>query len=778
MKSLKKIFYQYILLLLCINFISSQVYEAAINGKVSVSSFLAPHSEFLSSLRKEVPRKLWEKFNEYSRFIPGLYAAFQEAGERLSRGEKNFKITAHAPDDDFTMHFSLKPEGVYVDCTYYFSHNDSTINKDDFLFIPNPEGDIKNRDQELELAKNIVKNMTRVLNQFSEVDASKWLEDVLYNILKLYHEDEIKFVDFKKHPYRKKIQFDMQLQSTGLKYVLWVIDDEIGVNIQKEFIVNNVFLPLFLQERIAARFKKVGILGKVSDVSKAGKKGLSFAHFEFLDLPYLPGIIMYPEFVSQIETELEEAAESIMSYFQEEDRFMIRSSPILSMPGRLRSVECLKEKSEVKKGLVEVCVSWNSPAARTYRRTNAIPDHLGMAIIVQKKGRGDLNNNSGSGVFSTRNPNTGENELFGNYLIQAMGEELMTGGKVGIDIAQLEKKFPECYAQIQEAAKKLEAYLGYPQEVEFVIEDGKLYFLQTRDIQFTPQAEIAYLQHQESEGILTEFQIVQRLEALQDKLNGRMLYKVKDAVQAKVLFRGLASTPGAIQAKAIFDPEKAETLAASKEPIIFVSTPENREAVLDIIFNFPYAGLITNYGSISSHESVLTRGAGIPSIINIQNAKIEDNKILYEGGFIKEGDEIVLDGDHDQVFVVHENVLEENTIVQDASYGICILEHRKNFLEPYLTRKGRIKKKYSYERLIVLNIEAKKKYDQLRKYGDKRGAFIANLEKHFLHSLLIQVAQAQGKNSLDVRKDLHTFELSSNELLVTNIRTIEIDIAI
>jgi len=174
-----------------------------------------------------------------------------------------------------------------------------------------------------------------------------------------------------------------------------------------------------------------------------------------------------------------------------------------------------------------------------------------------------------------------------------------------------------------------------------------------------------------------------------------------------------------------------------------VVTEINREEIINIMFKIKKFGLMTTYGSDSSHEAVLTRAAGIPSIVNVQGIIVENRQLLYEkGGIVNEGDIVVLDGDNNRVLLAKENVLEVNTIVEDASHGINIAQYRKEVLGGYLTSAKKVKEEYSYEVLIRMNAQATVEIWRLQSLGKKKeGLLKANLKKHFLHELLLEVAE-------------------------------------
>ncbi|GAF77206.1 unnamed protein product, partial [marine sediment metagenome] len=433
----------------------------------------------------------------------------------------------------------------------------------------------------------------------------------------------------------------------------------------------------------------------------------------------------------------------------------VRSSPIISMPGVLATELHVHTPSDLDSAIRQVRGSWNSRKAKKFRKDNNISDETGMAIIAQRMVRGVINC---SGVACSRNPNTGEKGLSGTINLEGGGWLIRDGGDYkGIySISRLKKKLPHQYKELKMALVGLEEGCGYPQEVEFIIVDGVLYFLQTHDVVFTPQGELRYLKDVVKEGTADEIQALPKLEALQQKIAKRKTFKIKDGVKKKIIGKGVTSISGAMAGRVAFSVEKAREYL-KKGPVILISIPSTRDEIMMNISSFPAVGLITvGYGNASSHEAVLTRLAGIPAIINMKNMEYW---LLYrelrrlEKRIIKEGDFVVIDGDNNEVFITdNKDVLVEDRSIFDASFGIDINEYRKRFTEPYLGKDGKVKARITYKQLLEANLKAWEKYKRLSEASDKREAFIANLEKHFLHELLIRKAEQKGKDKREVEK--------------------------
>gem|GEM_PF-778940 len=515
----------------------------------------------------------------------------------------------------------------------------------------------------------------------------------------------------------------------------------------------------------------VRVLGKSDGGVNEGNKEKGFLAFEEKNMPYPPGIVLSENLVRAIFEASRYGGEyknnPYLPYIFSElaragidvqkDFVAVRSNPKQSMPGILETVKSIRPEEDLMFAIRRSAEAWNSERAKAYRQRESLPDGYDLPLIVQRQVRGYSGGPDYAGkrergeiplycagVFSTRDPNTNEKVLSGVFLENADGDELMTKGGAGQNIQELERIAPEIYRQLLEIAGKLETKQG-AREIEFVVENGKLWLLQNRRVNFSPQAEIAYIQEQLREGKITEARAIPRLERLQARLKARKLYKVKESATVHSLAAGVASTAGALRGRLVWDGEKAKQFMAAGEPVIFVSHEKNREDVLALMFDYPQSGLITSYGNGAAHEAVLCRLAGIPSLINLQSAewKLEGDEqgiVLGDGTVLKEGDVAVVDGDKNALYGTDEDVLEENGTVTDASYGINIPAYKNEFLALYLNENGTLRPGFSEERLGELNGEAQRKYDALTAGPDKRATFVANLEKHFLHELLLQAS--------------------------------------
>ncbi|MGA2607115.1 MAG: pyruvate, phosphate dikinase [Terriglobia bacterium] len=284
--------------------------------------------------------------------------------------------------------------------------------------------------------------------------------------------------------------------------------------------------------------------------------------------------------------------------------------------------------------------SWYNPRAKTYRRLNKISDDLGTAVNVQTMVFGNLGDTSGTGVGFTRDPATGAKEFYGEFLMNAQGEDVVAGVRTPVPIKELEKIMPEVYNQLREFTTRLEQHYKDVQDFEFTIQDGKLYMLQTRNGKRTGPAAVRIAVEMEHEGLLTSKEALLRVEP--EQLN-QLLHPVLDESKPlSVLVTGLPASPGAAVGHVVFTADDAVVIGKT-QPVILV----RGETVPDDIHGMEVAvGILTSRGGMTSHAAVVTRGMGKPCVAGCGGAEVDEkNKLLKIGSTVlKEGDWISLDG--------------------------------------------------------------------------------------------------------------------------------------
>lgn len=302
-----------------------------------------------------------------------------------------------------------------------------------------------------------------------------------------------------------------------------------------------------------------------------------------------------------------------------------------------------------------VFLSWNNPRAIRYRQMNDIPGDWGTAVNVQAMVFGNMGPNSGTGVAFTRNPSTGENEFYGEYLMDAQGEDVVAGIRTPQPISTLAETKPHIYQQLVDIYKLLESHYKDMQDIEFTIQEDKLYMLQTRSGKRTAAAAVKIAVDMYKEGLIDKKTAVMRVDP---KQLDQLLHKTIDP-QAKldVIGRGLPASPGAAVGRVVFFAEDAEEWASREEPVILVRSETSPE---DIGGMDAAVGILTSRGGMTSHAAVVARGMGKCCVAGCTDAHInEEKKILTINGHqFQEGDWITLNGTTGEVIAGQVDLIE------------------------------------------------------------------------------------------------------------------------
>lgn len=310
-----------------------------------------------------------------------------------------------------------------------------------------------------------------------------------------------------------------------------------------------------------------------------------------------------------------------------------------------------QEPREQLMGAVQaVFRSWDNPRAIVYRRMNDIPGDWGTAVNVQAMVFGNMGDTSGTGVAFTRNPSTGEKGIYGEYLINAQGEDVVAGVRTPQPITKLEEDMPECYAEFMELAMKLEEHYRDMQDMEFTIQEGKLYFLQTRNGKRTAPAALRIACELVDEGKITEEEAVLRIEA---KSLDQLLHPTFDAgalKAGKVIGSALPASPGAAAGKVYFTADEAKLAHERGERVVLVRLETSPE---DIEGMHAAEGILTARGGMTSHAAVVARGMGTCCVSGCGEIKMNEDERYFElgGETVKEGDYISLDGTTGRIYL-------------------------------------------------------------------------------------------------------------------------------
>ncbi len=300
-------------------------------------------------------------------------------------------------------------------------------------------------------------------------------------------------------------------------------------------------------------------------------------------------------------------------------------------------------KEQLKMGIDAVFGSWNSKRAIAYRRINHIIGLLGTAVNVQTMAFGNMGDTSGTGVCFTRNPSTGENKFYGEYLMNAQGEDIVAGIRTPKHIEELDKQMPENYKELVAIYQKLEKHYKDMQDMEFTIQEGKLFILQTRTGKRTTAAALRMAIEMEKEGLINKKEAVLRIDPVQ---LDQLLHKTLDPIakgKAEVIAKGLPASPGAAVGKVVFTADRAHELAQEGEKVVLTRTetsPEDIEGMNAAI------GILTSTGGMTSHAAVVARGMGKPCVAGCADAIIDESVGVCKIGDLelKEGDYLTLDG--------------------------------------------------------------------------------------------------------------------------------------
>lgn len=301
----------------------------------------------------------------------------------------------------------------------------------------------------------------------------------------------------------------------------------------------------------------------------------------------------------------------------------------------------LEPMKQLEQAILAVFRSWNNDRAIVYRKINSIPDDIGTAVNVQSMVFGNMGTDSGTGVAFTRNPSTGERALYGEYLMNAQGEDVVAGIRTPQPIKSLEKENKEIYAQFIEIAHRLEAHYRDMQDIEFTIERGRLYMLQTRNGKRTAPAAIRVAVELCREGVISKNEAITRIEPGQ---LGQLLHRRMDTeAKLEVLAKGLPASPGAASGKIVFDADEAERLGHAGEKVLLVRTETTPDDIHGILAS---QGILTSRGGMTSHAAVVARHMGKPAVCGCEALKIDyaENTLIIDGVTYPEGSLLSIDG--------------------------------------------------------------------------------------------------------------------------------------
>ena len=394
------------------------------------------------------------------------------------------------------------------------------------------------------------------------------------------------------------------------------------------------------------------------DKNILGNKGANLVTMTKLSLPVPPGFVVsvggYHEYKKtgslsekEILDALEELEKRMGAKLGKGLQVSVRSSASVSMPGMMDTLLNVKDVESMKKAIKRVFDSWDNQRAIEYRRLNKIPSDLGTVAIIQAMVFGNKDSKSGTGVVFSRNPSTGEKGLFGEYIERAQGEDLVSGTKTPVPVSHLGTIMPDVYKELESKVNFLETHYRDIQDVEFTIESGKLYILQTRSAKRSGQAAVKSAVDMVHEGLLTHEEAILRVTP--DDLRALLHKRIKNPQTYKPLTKGLAAAPGATSGQAVFTIEEALEMAKKKIPFVLIRPETSPDDIHGIA---AAAGVLTSRGGLSSHAVLVTRAMGKPCVCGSEEIEIDVEKEQFtcQQQIIHKGEMITVDGSSGLVY--------------------------------------------------------------------------------------------------------------------------------
>jgi pyruvate, orthophosphate dikinase len=305
-------------------------------------------------------------------------------------------------------------------------------------------------------------------------------------------------------------------------------------------------------------------------------------------------------------------------------------------------------REQLRRAVLAVFESWENPRAQVYRRTYGIPDDIGTAVNVVQMVFGNKGERSATGVCFTRDPSTGEPGLYGEYLVNAQGEDVVAGIRTPQPIEEMRERLPEAFAQLLETMTRLEQHYRDMQDIEFTIEDGTLYLLQTRSAKRTAAASVRSAVDMTAEGLITREEAISRIDPAQlDQLLHPML---DPKAEFEVAARGLNASPGAASGAIVLDADTAVERGKAGESVILVGWETTPDDIHGMIHS---KGVLTAHGGMTSHAAVVARGMGKPCVAGCEGLEIDaaTRTVRLGGHELHEGDTITIDGGTGRVVI-------------------------------------------------------------------------------------------------------------------------------
>jgi phosphoenolpyruvate synthase/pyruvate phosphate dikinase len=327
----------------------------------------------------------------------------------------------------------------------------------------------------------------------------------------------------------------------------------------------------------------------------------------------------------------------------------VRSAPSASMPGMMDSVlDVPPEEPRLLEAIAAVLASAAGPRARDYRRLYGLPDDLGVAVVIQAMVHGDRGDRSCAGVLFSRDPSTGEPTLYGEFLPCARGEDVVSGTRVPRPLAEMAEHLPDAFAELIACSRRLERHFGDLQDIEFTVEDGVLWLLQTRTGKRSGRAMVRIAADLFAEGLIDGPTALRRIEAR--RLSEVLRPTLDPAVERTLFARGLPASPGAVTGRIAFSSAEVEARARAGEPAILVRTDTSPEDLLGIKLA---VGLLTTRGGMTSHAAVVARGLGRCAVVGASALSVDlgQQRLSTREHSVGRSDFLTLDGHSGEVLL-------------------------------------------------------------------------------------------------------------------------------
>jgi pyruvate,orthophosphate dikinase len=388
------------------------------------------------------------------------------------------------------------------------------------------------------------------------------------------------------------------------------------------------------------------------DKNELGNKGANLVVMTSLGLPVPPGFVVpikaFKRWTASGELPEKDISEALAYLEGKMGRRLgaglevsVRSSAPVSMPGMMDTILNIGNAEKIKSAIKRIFESWNNPRAIEYRRLHNISPTLGTSAVVQAMVYGNKDERSGTGVVFSRDPSSGQKGLYGEYLIRAQGEDIVSGSRTPEPISRLKESMPAVYNELESIVDKLEKHFSDMQDMEFTIESGKLYMLQTRTGKRTGSAAIKIAIDLIDENLITTEEAIQRVTV--DDIRQVLHKRIQEPERYQPLVKGLNAAPGAATGRVVFNPSEAVIESGKGRSVVLVRTETSPDDIQGVAVA---AGVLTQRGGLTSHAAVVTRAMGKPCVCGAEGIDIDlkTKQFTIDGQVIKEGDEITIDG--------------------------------------------------------------------------------------------------------------------------------------